>query len=106
MQEQQGRSGRAQEPLTPISRRVFIIPPSPLKDVSVGKMVAELRTKLGPCSVMRQNPWNAVLHLGHTNGTVTLWSPNMTTPLVKQLCHVGPLQGAGLARVVRFASQK
>jgi U3 small nucleolar RNA-associated protein 7 len=42
---------------------------------------------------MRQNPWNAVLHLGHTNGTVTLWSPNMTQPLVKQLCHVGPLQG-------------
>ena len=28
----------------------------------------------------------------HTHtGTVTLWSPNMHTPLVKLLCHRGPL---------------
>lgn len=63
------------------------------QDVSTSKLVVELRTRLGPCSVMRQNPYNAVMHLGHKNGTVTLWSPNMTTPLVKQLCHRGPVQG-------------
>jgi hypothetical protein len=61
-------------------------------DTSIGKMVVEHRTKLGPCSVMRQNPHNAVIHLGHTNGTVTLWTPNMSTYAVKMLCHRGPLR--------------
>ncbi|EDQ92027.1 uncharacterized protein MONBRDRAFT_17530 [Monosiga brevicollis MX1] len=58
-------------------------------DVSVGSLVTQLKTKLGPCHVMRQNRWNAVMHCGHTNGTVTLWTPNMSTPVVKQLCHKG-----------------
>ena len=50
-------------------------------------MVAQHRTRLGTCDVMRQNPHNAVLSLGHANGTVSLWSPNITTSLVKMLCH-------------------
>ena len=40
---------------------------------------------------MRQNPWNAIITLGHANGTATMWSPNMSTPLVKMLCHRGPV---------------
>lgn len=40
------------------------------QDTSTGTLVAQHRTKLGPCSVMRQNPWNAVMVLGHGNGTV------------------------------------
>jgi hypothetical protein len=51
--------------------------------------VAQHRTRLGSCDVMRQNPYNAVLCLGHNNGTVTMWTPNITTPLVKMLCHKG-----------------
>lgn len=27
-----------------------------------------------------------------TLGTVTMWSPSMTTPLVKMLCHEGPVR--------------
>jgi len=65
-------------------------------DVSMGKLVAERRTKLGPCKVMRQNPYNAVLHLGHSNGTVTLWTPNMSTFAVKQLCHRGPVKSIAI----------
>eukprot|EP00038_Savillea_parva_P028332 m.64414 g.64414 ORF g.64414 m.64414 type:complete len:552 (+) comp8223_c0_seq1:251-1906(+) len=61
-------------------------------DTSIGKLVAEKRTKLGPCNVMRQNPYNAVIHLGHTNGTVTLWTPNMSTYAAKLLCHRGPVR--------------
>ncbi|AMD19966.1 HCL185Wp [Eremothecium sinecaudum] len=56
------------------------------QDVSTGQLVTEIKTKLGPTISMAQNPWNAVLHLGHANGTVTLWAPNMPTPLVRLLC--------------------
>lgn len=72
-------------------------PPSPQSatgflqylDVSVGKEVEAICTKAGRLDVMAQNPHNAVIHLGHTNGTVTLWSPNQREPLVKMLCHQG-----------------
>jgi U3 small nucleolar RNA-associated protein 7 len=47
---------------------------------------------------MAQNPYNPVMHLGHGNGTVTLWSPSMTTPLVKMLCHKGPVQALAVDR--------
>ncbi|XP_042347739.1 WD repeat-containing protein 46 [Plectropomus leopardus] len=58
-------------------------------DVSVGKEVAAICTKTGRLDVMCQNPHNAIIHLGHSNGTVTLWSPNQKEALVKMLCHQG-----------------
>ncbi|AGO11227.1 AaceriACL034Wp [[Ashbya] aceris (nom. inval.)] len=68
------------------------------QDVSTGQLVAELRTKLGPTSSMAQNPWNAVMHLGHNNGTVTLWAPNMPTPLARILTSRGPVTGVAIDR--------
>lgn len=59
------------------------------QDTSTGEIVSQHRTKLGPCGTIRQNPFNAVLHLGHSNGTVTLWSPSSSEYLVKMLCHKG-----------------
>ena len=59
------------------------------QDTSTGELVSQHRTKLGPCNVLRQNPSNAVVHLGHTNGTVTLWSPSSSQYLAKMLCHKG-----------------
>jgi len=53
--------------------------------------VSQHRTKLGPCAVMRQNVYNSVIHCGHGNGTVTLWSPASSESLVKMLCHRGPI---------------
>ncbi len=47
---------------------------------------------------MAHNPYNAIEHLGHTNGTVTLWSPSTTTPLVKMLCHRGPVKALAIDR--------
>lgn len=60
-------------------------------DTSTGNLVSQHRSKLGPCAVMNQNPHNSVIHLGHGNGTVTLWSPASSEPLVKMLCHRGPI---------------
>ncbi|KAI8476944.1 MAG: WD40-repeat-containing domain protein [Monoraphidium minutum] len=59
------------------------------QDTSHGAIVAQHRTRLGPCGVMRQNPHNGVLCLGHANGTVTMWTPNITSPVVKMLTHRG-----------------
>lgn len=42
---------------------------------------------------MRQNPRNAVVHCGHSGGTVTLWTPNVKEPVVKMLCHSGHVTG-------------
>ncbi|KAM4738372.1 WD repeat-containing protein 46 [Anableps anableps] len=65
-------------------------------DVSVGKEVAAICTKTGRLDVMCQNPHNAVIHLGHPNGTVTLWSPNQKEALVKMLCHQGGVRSVAV----------
>lgn len=57
------------------------------QDTSVGNIVAQHKTKQGTCEVMTHNPYNAVVLLGHANGTVHMWTPNITTPVVKMLCH-------------------
>ncbi|KAJ1984265.1 putative U3 small nucleolar RNA-associated protein 7 [Dimargaris verticillata] len=62
------------------------------QDVSTGDVVQKVRTKLGPCQAMSQNPWNAVINLGHANGTVTMWSPATDEPLAKMKCHRGPIR--------------
>ncbi|KAJ3155018.1 Small subunit (SSU) processome component [Geranomyces variabilis] len=68
------------------------------QDTSTGKLVAELRTKQGRCDVMTQNPQNAILNLGHGNGTVSMWAPTISTPLVKMLCHKGPVRAVAIDR--------
>ncbi|KAM9323861.1 WD repeat-containing protein 46 [Gastrophryne carolinensis] len=61
-------------------------------DVSVGKEIVATCCKAGRLDVMCQNPHNAIIHLGHHNGTVTLWSPSIKEPLVKMLCHRGAVR--------------
>lgn len=79
--------------------------------------MAEWKTQLGHCYVMKQNPQNAIIHLGHHNGmetatsgfyvfilsfyhigSVTLWNPTTNGPLVKMLCHRGPVSGLVIDR--------
>ncbi|THH01954.1 hypothetical protein EW026_g822 [Hermanssonia centrifuga] len=45
---------------------------------------------------MAQNMHNAVIHLGHQNGTVTLWTPNLPHPAVRLLAHFGPVTGLSI----------
>lgn len=56
-------------------------------DVSIGKIVAQHNTRLGRLSLLTQNPYNAVLCLGHSKGVVSMWAPNTSDPLAKILCH-------------------
>ncbi|KAF5381546.1 hypothetical protein D9615_005611 [Tricholomella constricta] len=61
------------------------------QDTSTGQLLIEHRTKLGTCTTMAQNAHNAVIHLGHQNGCVTLWTPNLPHPAVQLLAHMGPV---------------
>ncbi|PIA52051.1 hypothetical protein AQUCO_01000141v1 [Aquilegia coerulea] len=61
------------------------------QDVTMGGMVANYRTGLGRCDVMQVNPFNAVVGLGHSCGKVTMWRPTSAAPLIKMLCHHGPV---------------
>ena len=67
-------------------------------DTSTGQIVAEHPTRKGAPTSMAQNPWNAILHVGHQNGTVSLWSPNSTTALVKMQTNAGPIRSIGIDR--------
>lgn len=72
------------------------------QDVSTGQLVGHLRTKLGPTTSMRQNPYNAVIHAGHNNGTVTLWAPSTPTPLVKLQTNRGPVRALAVDRTGNY----
>ncbi|KAK9900300.1 BING4CT-domain-containing protein [Cystobasidium minutum MCA 4210] len=61
------------------------------QDTSTGSLIAEHRTRLGPCHTMAQNKHSAVISLGHSNGTITMWTPNMSTAHIKMLAHRGPV---------------
>eukprot|EP00948_MAST-09A_sp_MAST-9A-sp1_P000786 g786.t1 len=61
------------------------------QDTSTGQLVAEFRTRLGATQCLRSNPRNAIECCGHSNGVVTMWSPNVSKPVVKMLAHKGSL---------------
>lgn len=57
-------------------------------DVSIGKVVAEIKTKSGIISSFTQNPSNAVIISGHSNGLAQLWTPNYgSDSVVKIFAH-------------------
>ncbi|KAI1340123.1 BING4CT-domain-containing protein [Xylariaceae sp. FL0016] len=75
------------------------------QDVSTGQLVSEMTTKQGPPQSLAQNPYNAICHVGHQNGTVSLWSPNCSSadgPLVKLLAHKGPVRSLSIDRSGRY----
>ena len=57
-------------------------------DISLGKEIfCNHVGEPGSLNVMKSNPTNGIIHLGHSNGTVTLWSPNQKSYVAKMLCH-------------------
>lgn len=71
-------------------------------DVSTGNLISELKTKLGPTQAMKQNPWNAIMHLGHGNGTVSLWTPTQNLPIVKLQSNRGPIRDLAIDREGKY----
>ena len=67
-------------------------------DTSTGQIVAEHPTRKGPPTALAQNPYNAILHVGHQNGTVSLWSPNSTDALVKIQANSGAVRSIAVDR--------
>jgi len=58
------------------------------QDVSIGQIVSEIKSKSGDITAMTQNPWNAVILSGHSNGCINMWTPNYgSEPVVKILAH-------------------
>ncbi|KAJ1758711.1 putative U3 small nucleolar RNA-associated protein 7 [Coemansia sp. RSA 1591] len=66
------------------------------QDITEGKVVGEHKPGYGPTHVLEVSPYNAVVHMGHANGVVTLWSPQQSLPLAKILCHKGPVQAMAI----------
>ena len=56
-------------------------------DVSTGKLICESKTKKGEPTALAQNPYNAIVGMGHSTGEVTFWTPNFGKPVVRMLCH-------------------
>ncbi|CAO2814698.1 unnamed protein product [Amaranthus hypochondriacus] len=61
------------------------------QDITMGGMIANYRTGLGRTDVMQVNPYNGVIGLGHSNGSVTMWKCTSPNPVVKMLTHHGPV---------------
>lgn len=64
-------------------------------DVSTGEIVSQFRMDhaANRLTCMTQNQTNAIIHTGHPNGTVALWSPNVQKPLVKLLANPSTIRG-------------
>lgn len=72
------------------------------QDISIGEYVAGYQTGHGPCRVLKHNPHNAVSHLGHSNGVVTLWSPSSGKALASMFTHKSPVTDLAIDREGRY----
>ena len=68
------------------------------QDVSIGQYVAGFQTGHGPARVLTHNPSNAISHVGHGNGVVSLWSPASGKALVSMFCHKSPVLDVAVNR--------
>lgn len=65
-------------------------------DISIGEIVAQYNSYLGPIRMMCQNPINGVLCVGGSKGVVSMWSPAQREPLAKMLCHPAPISSMAI----------
>jgi len=72
------------------------------QDISTGQKVAGYQTGHGPSRVLKHNPVNAVSHVGHSNGVVSLWSPAAGKALVSLFTHKGPVTDLAIDREGKY----
>jgi U3 small nucleolar RNA-associated protein 7 len=72
------------------------------QDISMGKCVANYQTGHGPSNVLKHNNFNAVSHVGHSNGVVSLWSPAAGKALASIFCHKSPVNDLAIDREGRY----
>lgn len=60
-------------------------------DVTDGKTIAQIRTGRGRPTAMAYNRHNGVVSLGHSNGIVSFWTPNMPEPAATVNAHPAPI---------------
>ena len=71
-------------------------------DTTMGETIASFSTREGPATAFAQNPYNAIVHVGHNRGSISLWSPNSQDPVVKLLPHHGPVRSIAVDREGRY----
>jgi len=59
-------------------------------------MIAQHSTRMGESDCLTHNPWNAVSTLGHRRGYISMWTPNMSTEVVKILAHKAPVHSISI----------
>jgi U3 small nucleolar RNA-associated protein 7 len=57
------------------------------QDISMGKLVSDIKTREGPQHVIEHDSSNGVVYLSGRTGTVSLWAPRSSEYLAKILCH-------------------
>lgn len=60
-------------------------------DTSTGQLVARHFSKMGPCHSLRQSDSTGIVHVGHGDGCVSLWTPSIAEPVLKIQAHYGPV---------------
>ncbi|KAK8730681.1 hypothetical protein OTU49_007869 [Cherax quadricarinatus] len=71
-------------------------------DITLGKEVIRFPTLKGRLEIVCQNPYNAVLCCGHSNGTVSMWTPNSREPVASILCHPHPIKAIDIDPTGRY----
>lgn len=66
------------------------------KDVSLGKDIANYPMK-NKATNLTHNQHNGLLFCSHSNGTITMWSPNHNKPVVSMLCHPASVRGISVS---------
>ncbi|KAL3838147.1 hypothetical protein ACJIZ3_022738 [Penstemon smallii] len=59
------------------------------QDITTGKMIGSFRTGLGHSKLLEVNPFNHLVAVGHSSGTVTMWKPTSATSVYQIHCHPG-----------------